>query len=55
MFQKTGTAYLMAPEMLAGRQYTEKIDIWGAGAIFCFMLLQKLPLNTKDASNDDDS
>ena len=45
MFQKTGTAYLMAPEMREGRNYTEKIDVWGAGAIFCFMLLKKLPSN----------
>ena len=45
MFSHTGTEAFMAPEMLENKQFNEKIDIWGAGCILCFLLTGKMPAN----------
>jgi serine/threonine protein kinase len=33
-----GTPYYMAPEILQGKQYSEKVDIWSLGVVFYTML-----------------
>jgi serine/threonine protein kinase len=40
----------MAPEMVSDKIYDEKIDMWGAGTVMCYMLTGTIPENgmTKD-------
>lgn len=42
-----GTPLYMAPEMLCGTQYDEKIDIWALGVVLYELIELRLPFNSK--------
>jgi len=54
MISKTGTELFMAPEMISKGNFNEKIDVWGAGCILCYMLIGKLPMNGSKKQMGDD-
>lgn len=42
-YEKAGSPYFAAPEMLSGKGYNEKVDIWSCGVIFYFLLTGRFP------------
>ena len=46
-----GTILQMAPEILEGYQYTNKVDIWSLGCVFYEMLTGKPPFNGNNKMN----
>mmetsp|Transcript_8500 Transcript_8500/g.14302 ORF Transcript_8500/g.14302 Transcript_8500/m.14302 type:complete len:139 (-) Transcript_8500:307-723(-) len=55
MITKTGTEQFMAPEMVRGCSYDQKIDVWGVGCILCYLLTGKVPYNQVGGSEPDSS
>ena len=35
----------MAPELISQKSFNEKVDIWAAGCVLCFMMTGKIPQN----------
>ena len=60
MLTQTGVQEWCAPEILSGKYYNEKIDMWSTGCIIYFILIGQKPfdncnvakLNAKIAKGD---
>ena len=48
MISQFGTPMFKAPEMIKNQQYNQKVDLWGAGCILCYLMHQKVPHNGQD-------
>ena len=48
MQQNVGTPYYMAPEILAGKAYDERADLWSVGIILFQMVCGRVPFPAKD-------
>ena len=46
-----GTLAYMAPEMIMGEQYDEKLDSWSLGVIFYMLLSLQHPIESNDKEN----
>ena len=46
---ETGTTIYMAPEMLSGKLYTNKVDLWSFGILLYMLLSHSRPFSTVDA------
>lgn len=46
-----GTPYYVAPEVVAGRDYNEKVDVWSAGVIL-YIVLAGIPPFYGDSAKD---
>lgn len=51
MLSSAGTEIFKAPEMVAGKNFNEKVDLWGAGCVLCYLLTGKMPMNGAQASS----
>jgi serine/threonine protein kinase len=44
-----GTIYFLAPEVILGKEYNKKVDIWSLGIIFYCLLYNNLPYDTDNS------
>jgi len=48
-----GSRWYTAPELVQGRRYGRRVDVWSLGVVLCTMLSGKLPFAGKTHSDDD--
>ena len=48
MTAKCGTGYYVAPEIVKGENYDQKVDIWSLGIILYIIIYGKPPFNGKN-------
>ncbi|CAI5948862.1 unnamed protein product [Closterium sp. NIES-65] len=49
----TGSRYYTAPEMVRGRRYGKRADVWSMGVVLCTLLTGRLPFAGKTHNDDE--
>ena len=53
VIEECGSMGFCAPEIILGRSYNQKVDIWSLGVIIYYMCSRELPFSIKNAKSED--
>ena len=48
---RIGTPYYVAPEIIQGKQYNNKVDIWSCGCVLYYLSSDRVPFSSSNLLN----